>query len=350
MQTLRRCLLRYSLALGVALATCTANAASESLRILSWPGYASPEQIKAFENQHHVNVELTVVNSDDELWDLARKDGGRAFDLMAVNTAELQRYIDAELVAPIRTQNIPNLANQLSRFATRKNIPGVMRGGATYAIPYTYSAMGLIYNRKLVSQPPSSMTALWDLRYKGKVLIFNGSAHNFSLTALTLGIHTPFALSNTQFNKVVERLTALRSNVAGTYSSPEEAVTLFNDKQIALIYANYGDQQIRALRKAGADIGYIIPREGALAWLDCWAIFKRTTNPALAEAWINHMLTPAAGRQLTEAQGLSSTLKETNQPSMRDTDKLIWLEPVEDAHKRAVFWERILSAMPRPRP
>ncbi len=52
----------------------------------------------------------------------------------------------------------------------------------------------------------------------------------------------------------------------------EEAATLFSKYDIALLFGNYGTQQLKALREAGADIGYIIPKEGALAWLDCWAV------------------------------------------------------------------------------
>lgn len=331
------------------LLSATASA-GESLRILSWPGYASPEAVRAFELRHGVSVELTVVNSDDELWDRARKDSGGSFDLIALNTAELQRYIDADLVGPIRIKNIPNTRNQLQRFTRLSSIPGIMRDGEPYGVPYTYSAMGLIYNKQLVSQAPNSMAAMWEPRYKGKVLAYNGSAHNFSLTALTLGYRDPFKLTTEQFNQVVNRLRGLRDNILKFYSSPDEVVQLFKEREVALIFANYGDQQIQELKRAGADIGYIIPREGALAWLDCWAVARRARDRALAEAWINHVLAPGVARQLTDEQGLSNTLKDSAENDSRRSDKLIWLEPVEDAQKRAIFWERILAGtVPRAR-
>ncbi len=54
----------------------------------------------------------------------------------------------------------------------------------------------------------------------------------------------------------------------------------------------------------------MVPREGALAWLDCWAITRRSTQVALATEWINYMLDPSVSRELTRRQGLANTLEE----------------------------------------
>lgn len=331
----------YCLLLSTLLATCTS--AADTLRVLAWPGYVSNEAIRAFETRHNAKVEVSFINSDEELWARAAGKKSEPFDLIAVNTAELRRYVDARLVLPIQLKNIPNTRNQIARFRKLDSIPGIVYQGEPYAVPYTYSAMGLIYNRKLVTKPPRSMSAMWDPRYEGKVLAYHGGTHNFSLTALMLGYRDPFNLTTTQFTQVVDQLRELRKNVLKFYSTAEEVVQLFRDNEVALVYANYGDQQIQALQRAGADIGYVIPQEGALAWLDCWAILKSTSNPALAEAWINHMLTPEVSGQLTTREGLANTLRDTPKPSMPDTGKLVWIQPVEDAAQREFYWSRLLS-------
>jgi putative spermidine/putrescine transport system substrate-binding protein len=108
-----------------------------------------------------------------------------------------------------------------------------------------------------------------------------------------------------------------------------------------LLFANYGTQQVQQLKKAGADIGYAIPKEGALAWLDCWTITRAAHNKALAEAWINYMLETPVGRALSERQGLANTIDSS---ALDDrANKIIWLEPVEDAARRSAIWARIIS-------
>jgi putative spermidine/putrescine transport system substrate-binding protein len=333
------------------LLVCKPVFAMETLRVLAWPGYVSPAAVRSFEVAHNVTVDVTVVSTDDELWNKGRRNDGGDFDVIALNSVELRRFIDKGLVALLQLRNIPNTRRQLPRFRKLASIPGLSRDGHVYGIPYAYSAIGLIYNRKLVTEPPTSMNAMWDPRYRGKVLAYNSSSHSFSFTALAMGLQDPFNLNPEQFRQVLDKLVALRSNVLKFYSQPEEVVDIFHDNEVALIYGNYGEQQLKLLRAAGADVGYAMPSEGALAWLDCWAVMSQANNRSLAEAWINHMLTPSVAAQFTEEQGFANTLRDTpSKSTTRDSDKLFWLAPVEDIQKRTTYWERIMSgAAPRPR-
>ncbi len=47
------------------------------------------------------------------------------------------------------------------------------------------------------------------------------------------------------------------------------------------MFANYGSQQVQLLKAAGLNVGYVVPKEGALAWLDCWAITRHAPDAAM---------------------------------------------------------------------
>lgn len=328
---------RRLLQLGLAAAALPAGAANggRRLRVLAWPGYAEPELVQAFERAHGAQVELTIIDTDEAMW--ARAGSGDAFDVLALNTAELQRYLAAGQVQALDPARIPAARRQLPRFQDRAAIPGLVRQGRLYAMPYTYAEMGLIYDRRQLAAAPDSVAALWDPRWQGKVLAYDGGVHKVSLAAQRLGLASPFRLAERDWTAVGERLIALRRNVLGFYQGPEESVTLFRRHQAALMFANYGTQQLRLLRAAGSDVGYAIPREGALAWLDCWAILRGCRDTALAHAWIDHQLGEQAARLLVERQGLASTLHEGDAPPGR----LLWLEPVEDAARRERLWAAV---------
>lgn len=315
--------------------------AQNTLRVLAWPGYADADLVKVFEQRTGSKVEVTVIDSDDVMWQKLNRIKAEDFDVFAVNNAELQRYIAAGLVIPLAIQNIPNIASQLPRFRNLQSIPGLVHGNKVYAIPYTYSEMGLIYDRQQVKTPPTSIRALWDPRYKGSVLLYNGSTHNFSLAAQILGDATPFHIENSEWPAAVDQLIALRRNALGFYSQPEESVELFKTRHAALMFANYGSQQLQLLKAAGVDVGYAIAKEGALAWLDCWAVTRGAKNTALALAWINYFLEAEPGKALLTRQGLANTTSES--PHLRPQDRLKWLEPVEDVDRRSQLWERILA-------
>ncbi len=312
--------------------------AADVLRVLSWPGYAEPEQVRQFEARFNAKVQITLVGADDELWLRASKNQGQNYDVVALNTAVLQTFIDQGLAVPLQRKLIPNLKKQLPRF---QRIANLSRGKQLFAVPYTYSEMGLIYNRKLVKTPPTSMNELWNPRYRNQVLAFNGSAHNFSIAAMQLGYPNLFRLNSQQIANATRKLVDLRPNVFKFYNTPEEVVDLYRNNPIALIYANYGGQQVALLKKAGADIGYVIPNEGALAWLDCWAILPGAKNLNLAHAWINFTLGKEMSQQLVKQQGLSNTLQESEHNI--NHQRLIWFEPVENSAERANLWARIVS-------
>lgn len=316
-----------------------AAAWAQVLRVLAWPGYADPDIVQRFEQRTGAKVEVTQVDSDEQLWERMAARGGRDFDVFAVNTAELQRYIDAQLVAPVDTASLANLALLQPRFRKLAALPGVQRKGQTYAIPYTYSEMGLIYDPQQWPAPPDSIQALWDTRVRGKVLMYNGGGHGFSLAAQRLGLASPFALAAGDWPRAVQELIALRRNVRAYYTQPEESVALYLQNKAALMFANYGSQQVTLLQKAGVKVGYVVPREGALAWLDCWAVAAPARNLPLAAAWLDFMLEKEPAQALVERQGLASATL-TDRPLQ---ERLVWLQPQEDAEKRNVLWGRIVG-------
>lgn len=330
----------FWLLIGCMFAAFQASGAEQTLRVLAWPGYADSDLVAVFEKRYKVKVEVTLVGSDEVLRSKLADNHGSDFDVIAANTAEIHNYVNQGLLQPLHPGRIANTARQLPRFRDYSRIPDIVVGGQIYAVPYAWSDMGLIYDRKQFSQPPESIDAMWDPRFQGRVLAFNTGNHNFSLASLALG-GDPFQIRAADFPRVADKLIDLRRNVLTFYSLPEEAAELFRTHSVALIFANYGRQQLRQLRDAGVDVGYVVPREGALAWLDCWAVSQGARDPALASLWINYMLEPEVSRALTDRQDLSNTLQEPKDAS--PSSRLIWLRPVEDDERRAALWQRIVS-------
>lgn len=328
---------------GWAALSSVAQAAPAVLRVLAWPGYADPDLVAAFEKRHGVRVEVTVVGSDDLLRSKLTDLQGPVYDVLAANTVEIAQFVAQKQLAPLSLQEIPNIARQLPRFRQLDAIAGLAHQGRVYAVPYTYSEMGLIYDRKEFAAPPESLEVLWDPRWKGRVLAFDGSSHGFSLASMHLGL-SPFRISDEQFSTVARHLVALRRNLLSFYNLPEESLDLFRRHGVAVMHANYGQQQLKQFQDAGLDVGYVVPREGALSWLDCWAISSRSTQVALATQWINYMLEPQVNRELTHRQGLANTLEEPAGLSGGAVQgSIVWLEPVEDVARRSRLWQRIVS-------
>jgi putative spermidine/putrescine transport system substrate-binding protein len=327
----------------VALAAVAAgHAAAKELRVMAWEGYADKDWVAEFEKQTGAKVNVVFVGTDDEIWAKIKGSEGKDFDVFAVNTAQLQRYIDAGLAIPHDMSKLPNQKAGLPRFADLSKVTGTTRDGKVYGIPYAFDSIGLIYDTEKVKPAPTSMSVLWDPKYKGKVLLYDNGEHNFSFTALTMGVDNPFKLSPEQMDKIKAKLGDLKKNAIAFYSTADEAQQIYNSNDIALIWANYGQQQMKAMQKAGAKVGYINPEEGALTWLDTWAITKGVQDMDLAEQWVNFLLDKKIGAQLSERTGFGNT--SVAMEGANPKDKLIWLEAVEDPTKRADVWNEIKAA------
>lgn len=318
------------------------QAFAKELRILAWQGYADDDWVAEFKKQSGAEVSVVFIGTDDEIWAKIKGSEGKDFDLFAVNTAQLQRYINEKLTAPFDLAKLPNQQATLPRFRDLTKVSGVMREGKVHAIPFAFDSIGLIYDTKKVNPAPTSMDVLWDPKYKGKVLAYDNGEHNFSFTALTLGIDNPFQLKPEQMEQIKKKLIDLKHNVLSFYTTADEALQIYQNNDVALIWANYGQQQMKAMQAAGAPVAYLNPKEGALAWLDTWAMTSGVREPELAHQWVNFALAKKIGQQLSERTGFGNTVVPA--PSANDNDKLVWLEFVEDPLKRSDLWNEIKAA------
>jgi putative spermidine/putrescine transport system substrate-binding protein len=343
LKTIMKCRLPAIAFALVALAALWAGPApARELRIMAWQGYADDDWVKEFQQQTGAKVNVVFIGTDDEIWAKIKGSEGKDFDLFAVNTAQLQRYIDAGLTTPYDLDKLPNQKETLPRFRDLSKVGGVMRDGKVYAIPFAFDSIGLIYDTDKVKPAPESMDVLWDPKYQGKVLAYDNGEHNFSFTALTLGIQNPFHLSADQLARVKQKLIALKHNVLSFYTTADEALQIYKNNDVALIWANYGQQQLKAMKDAGAHVAYINPKEGALAWLDTWALTSGVRDKDLAEQWVNFVLQKKIGKALSDRNGFGNTV--VPYPSAGENDKLVWLQLVEDPLKRSDLWNEIKAA------
>jgi putative spermidine/putrescine transport system substrate-binding protein len=326
-------------AAGFAVSMMASAAFAENLRVLAWDGYADKDWVKEFTAETGIGVDVVFIGSDDEAWAKMKGSEGKDFDVFAVNTAQLQRYIAADLVTAIDTADLPNQKEVLPRFRDLTSVRGVTKDGKVYGIPFCFDSIGLIYDTDKVKPAPTSMAVLWDPAYQGKVLAYDNGEHNVSFTALTLGYADPFHLSDEQIAAVKTKLVDLKHNVLSFYTTADEAQQIYKSNDVALIWANYGQQQLKALQAVGAHVAYINPSEGALAWLDNWVISKGVHDQAAAEKWINFMISKKVSSQLSERTGFGNTVTET--ASAGGTDKLIWLDNVEDPLRRSDLWNEV---------
>ena len=122
----------------------------------SWPGKAMPTTTgsRSSKEQTGATVKVVFIGTDDEIWAKIKGSEGKDFDVFAVNTAQLQRYIDAGLTTPHDLTKLPNQKDVLPRFRDLVKVKGVMRDGKVHAIPFCFDSIGIIYDKDKVNPAP----------------------------------------------------------------------------------------------------------------------------------------------------------------------------------------------------
>jgi spermidine/putrescine transport system substrate-binding protein len=271
-------------ALVVALAGCSLSSGGggKTLTVGIWKGYGAdlPWVAKQFKAETGATLKFEYIDSEQNLIDLMQKaDGG--IDVGLPNVQYIGQGIDKGLFHPLDTNKLSNYGDVYPRFAKLSELRG---NGKLYGIPWTWGSTGLFYDDRLFPTAPTSLKVLWDNKYKGKVALTDDATVEVPTTALYLG-ENPQA---PDMAKVAPALQKLKDNAKLLYSSPNDLATAITNGTAKLGIAN-SDGIGGIIGSGQSHLKYTIPSEGAVGWIDTWAISAKTKNLGLAYQWLNYM-------------------------------------------------------------
>jgi len=82
-----------------------------------------------------------------------------------------------------------------------------------------------------------------------------------------------------------------------------------------------------SLKKQGKPVSYMAPQEGAIAWLDGWAITKASKNVAQAYEWINYVHTTETSAKVADESGYNPVAKGSDK-LLSDAARKNFQEPI----------------------
>jgi spermidine/putrescine transport system substrate-binding protein len=307
--------------LGLALAGTADADDAKKLRLITWADYAPAEVVALFKQETGIQVEVTLSNNEEIISKL-RATGGAGYDLAQPSQDRItgvQREFG--IYKPIDLSQV-----KLEQF--RPEILEITRNNATldgklYGLPYLWGTDGLVVNTKLAKA--SDYPDICRPEYKGKTSM---RLRRPSLMAFAFAAgKDPFALYGDP-----KAYAALMDSVGQTLAACKDNVRFFFDNKDQLLNAMRSGEVVAAmmwdtggwtLNRENPDIQLVVPRSGALGWLDTFALPARGRNDAAAYAWINFTMRPDIAARITKAVG--------NWTAARGTEALV------DPRMRAQF-------------
>jgi spermidine/putrescine transport system substrate-binding protein len=313
---------------------------SQTLKVLTWKGYAPKALVEKFEKETGIKVELTYSNNEEMITKL-RATRGAGFDVAQPSQDRISSVQEKyKIYQPIDYSKIDSnniVASMLE--AVKKN---TKVGNDSFAVPHCYGTSGLIVNKKLAPDA-SDYTDLLNPKYKGKI--------SYRLKRPTL-IGIAFAKGEDPFSKyndpkaykalmddVAKDLLEAKPLVKNYWTNGDTLLEMLRSGEVAVAMGWDGGGW--KLHKENPDIDFIAPKSGALGWIDTFAIPAKAKNVEGAYKWINFMLRPENAAYFTNESGYGTASKgavEFLDPdkkanfersfSQEDIDNIKWYPPV----------------------
>ncbi len=329
-----------ALAISATLSAFTVQAQADTLRLLTWGGYAPDNVVEMFEKQTGHTVEVTLSNNEEMIAKL-RATGGGGFDLaqpsqdrIAGPQAEFGIYKPIDLSKIDSSQFIPSMLE-----ATKGN---TSVDGEVYGVPHVWGTSGLVIDTEKASMVKDYIDLCSDavagkVSYRLKRPTLIGFAYSMGMD--------PFAAYNDEaaykdiMEKVEAKLIECKPNVKAYWGGGDELMNLLRSGEVVASMA--WDTGGWKLNSDMPSITFVAPASGALGWIDTFVLPAKGQADDAAYAWINFVMQPEIAAMITDVAGnftaskgadefVSAELKAKYQASFppEDVDNIKWYPPV----------------------
>jgi spermidine/putrescine transport system substrate-binding protein len=331
---------KLSMTVAVAAMLSAGAASADTLRLLTWGGYAPEDVVAKFEAETGHTVEVTKSNNEEMIAKL-RATGGGGFDLaqpsqdrIAGPQAEFGIYKPIDLSKIDASLFIPSMLE-----ATQGN---TTVGDDVYGVPHVWGTSGLVVDTAKASMV-QDYTDLCASDVAGKVS-YRLKRPTLIGFAFSMGLD-PFAAYGDEaaytdiMSQVEAKLIECKAGVKTYWGGGDELMGLMRSGEVVASMA--WDTGGWKLNSDNADITFVAPAAGALGWVDTFVLPAKGKSDDAAYAWINFVMQPEVAAMITAAAGnftaskgadefASADLKARYQGSFpaEAIDNIKWYPPV----------------------
>ena len=333
-------------AIGLVLAGLLCSACSESgkapkprVTVYMYSEYIDPELPKEFEQRTGMPVRIDVYESTEEMMARLQHAGGmRQYDVVVVSDHAIPVLARLGLLQPLDAAKIPNARNVAEQFKKPPYDPE-----SKFSLPYQWGTVGLMYRKdRIPALEPTWALLLDPAKQPGPIVLIDSMRDMMGVALKSLG----YSLNSRKAEELRAAgqavLTAKRSAKCLGFEGGVGGRNKVADGSAFLAIAYSGDA-IKAIEE-NKGLGYVLPREGSILWVDAMVIPSQAPNAAGAHQFINFILDRAVGAKLSDfnryatpnAASLSRIKKEDREnpaiyPSADDIKRLEYIEDVGDA-------------------
>ncbi|MDN5680972.1 MAG: spermidine/putrescine ABC transporter substrate-binding protein PotF, partial [Ewingella sp.] len=308
MFTLRKKWLSGVVAGLVMAASVTASAEEKTLHVYNWSDYIAPNTVPDFQKETGIKVIYDVFDSNEVLEGKLMA-GSTGFDLVVPSASFLERQLAAGVFQPLDKSKLPNYKNldpALLKMVAQHD------PGNKYAIPYLWATTGIGYNVDKVKAVLGKDAPVdsWDLVLKPEnleklkscgVSFLDAPAEIYATVLNYLHLDPNSTKASDYTGAANDLLLKLRPSIRYFHSSQYINDLANGDICVAIGWAGDVMQASNRAKEAknGVNVAYSIPKEGALAFFDVFAIPADAKNLDEAYKFLNYLMEPKVIAQIS---------------------------------------------------
>ena len=252
------------------------------LNIYIWTNYLPQDVLADFEKRTGIKTRVDTYDSNETI--LAKLQSGVAdYDIAVPSDYMLKALISENLVRELDRSRLQGFENLDPRFLNQKFDPE-----NRHSIPYVWGTAGIGYDTTKVAAPIDSWGALFDPRYKGRILMLDDAREAFG-TVLKLQGKSLNETDPAVLRQVAEVLKKQKALVR-TYNSSDFANLLTaGDVDVA---HGWNGEMAEAVASSKGKLAYVVPKEGGTLWIDSVVLPTSGRNTEAAYEFLRFILEP----------------------------------------------------------
>lgn len=253
------------------------------LVVFNYGDYIDTETIRMFEEETGIQVKYEEYVTPEDMY-TKYKSGAIDYDLICTSDYMIEKMVQNGEALDIDTTEMEyydNIGQEYLDFCKAFDPDN------SYAIPYFWGTVGILYNQKMVEEDVTSWSVLWNEKYKDQIIMENSMRDAF-LVPLKWKGYSLNTKDKTQLREAQELLMDQKSLVEAYLVDESRDAMISGDAAMAVLYS--GDATVAM--ETNEDLDYVVPEEGSNIWFDCWMIPKSAKHKKEAEMFIDFMNRP----------------------------------------------------------
>lgn len=273
------------------------------LNFANWASYIDPshQSLKEFTKATGIAVNYSEVIEDDNSFfakidPIIRSGQYTGYDVMVITDGfEFNDLVELQELIPLDHSYLPNFSENV--------IPSFKRStfdpGNIYSVPWQSGITGIAWNTKYVKEPITSIEALWDPKYKGKIGMMQDPQELANFGLFKLGID-PDNSTQADWHKAAAVLSAQRSAGFVRQYYDQSYLNALSQGDVWVTMAWSGDIFQQNESTGNNNLQFAVPGEGGNLWTDNLMIPKLAQNPISAMKLMDWYYRPEIAAMVTE--------------------------------------------------